>query len=413
MKGWMIALTVVGVLLAGGVGLFLALPRDPPSWIACTAKTGDPLQRISGCTAFIASGPTNQKLEVALRDRGGDYLSGGEDKLAMADLNRALGITPGDEVALRYRAGAFYDLSDYDHAFQDANRAVQLDPTDGKAFDDRGLVYAARGQYDLAIGDFGQAIAADETNARAFTNRALALLAKGEFNAAVPDFNNAVRIDPKLDYAYSGRGLAHAEAHDFANAAADFAQALSLSPDDARPAVGGLSLASGRPDRVFTDLQRAIAATPDEPWGYIQRADVYLNRGDFKLAVADFDQAAKLKPNDAQIANGACWARAVANTDLNAALAFCNQAIALKPTFAEALDSRGFVYFRMGRWDDASAAYSAALAQDSTLASSLYGRALAKQHLGDSDGAAADFAAAKAADPTIVNDYAAWGVTAQ
>jgi len=67
------------------------------------------------------------------------------------------------------------------------------------------------------------------------------------------------------------------------------------------------------------------------------------------------------------------------------------------------LDSRGFVYLKLGQFDNAIADYNAVLKLKPKLAISLYNRGLAKQKKGDSAGGDADIAAAKAIDPKIAD----------
>ena len=76
--------------------------------------------------------------------------------------------------------------------------------------------------------------------------------------------------------------------------------------------------------------------------------------------------------------NERCWFRAIHDDELDLALADCSAALKLKPDFAAALDSRGFVELRMNRLDAAIADYSAALAAAPNMAESLYGRGLAE-----------------------------------
>ena len=65
------------------------------------------------------------------------------------------------------------------------------------------------------------------------------------------------------------------------------------------------------------------------------------------------------------------------------------------------LDSRGFVYLRLGQFDDAIADYNAALKINPKIASSLYGRGVAKLKKGDSSGGTVDMATANLVDPTL------------
>jgi tetratricopeptide (TPR) repeat protein len=89
----------------------------------------------------------------------------------------------------------------------------------------------------------------------------------------------------------------------------------------------------------------------------------------------------------------------------------CDRALAIRPNNANDLDSRCFVYFRMGQLAQARADCDAALAIEPKFASSLFMRGIIKRRQGDNAGADAAFAAAKALDPNIAAQYAKYGVT--
>jgi tetratricopeptide (TPR) repeat protein len=58
--------------------------------------------------------------------------------------------------------------------------------------------------------------------------------------------------------------------------------------------------------------------------------------------------------------NSRCWARAIIG-ELETALQDCNQALQMRPAYSEALDSRGLVYLKMGKLDEAIADYTSVL----------------------------------------------------
>ena len=74
------------------------------------------------------------------------------------------------------------------------------------------------------------------------------------------------------------------------------------------------------------------------------------------------------------------------------------------------LDTRGFVYLKLGQTENAIKDYDAALKLDPKLAGSLYGRGLAKTRKGDRTGGSADIAAAKAIKTDIAEEFARYGV---
>ena len=140
---------------------------------------------------------------------------------------------------------------------------------------------------------------------------------------------------------------------------------------------------------------------------------LFLSLDEPLLAVQQFDQwvASHTREVDLyEVLNSRCWARALANTQLDKALDDCDEALDAKPKEAAYLDSRGLVYLRQGKWKKAIADYNAALAVNPKMAWSLWGRGLAQLHSGARDPGLADIAAAKAMRPRIEADVHYYGL---
>jgi len=139
----------------------------------------------------------------------------------------------------------------------------------------------------------------------------------------------------------------------------------------------------------------------------------YYTKGDLDSAIADFNQAIQIDPNNADYLNNRCWNRAFAGRDLSQAFDDCNQSLRLRPNNAHVLNSRGLVQLKLGAFDQAIADYGAAVAQNPKDANSLYGRGMAKLKTGDAVGGNADFAAAKAIKNDIAQQFAKYGVNTE
>lgn len=80
----------------------------------------------------------------------------------------------------------------------------------------------------------------------------------------------------------------------------------------------------------------------------------------------------------------------------------CNKALECLPKSSNVLDSRGFVYLRLGRYEEAIADYNAAVAiSNNPPPASLYGRGLAEQKSGQKLSGEADIQAAESMQPGI------------
>jgi tetratricopeptide (TPR) repeat protein len=150
---------------------------------------------------------------------------------------------------------------------------------------------------------------------------------------------------------------------------------------------------------------------------YLARGTAHIRSGNQTLAQPDYLEAIRIDSiaidsgeRDVTLYNDRCWARAVAKTDLDAALADCNEALRLRPDFVPALDSRAFIHMRADRFREAIADYDAAIKGIPMDPYSLYGRGIAKIKTGDTAGGQADIEASKAVQD-VTAEFTAYGLT--
>ncbi len=163
-------------------------------------------------------------------------------------------------------------------------------------------------------------------------------------------------------------------------------------------------------DRAMADFDAALRLKPDQINALAGRGWTYSALGQHQRAIQDMDRVVSKKPN-ANTYNMRCWERAVWGQQLGAALADCNESLKLKPDYAAALDSRALVHYRRGEYGLAVGDASGALSVDLKLAPSLYVRGLARLREGNEKDGNTDIAAAKKLDPKIAETYADYGVT--
>ncbi len=124
-----------------------------------------------------------------------------------------------------------------------------------------------------------------------------------------------------------------------------------------------------------------------------------------KPAVDNYDQWILANPKDERLAfalNGRCWARALANHELELALADCDRALKLRPATADILDSRGMVHLRLGQYAQAIGDYDAALRIQPKIAWAHYGRGVAELKTGRTADGEADLKTAGDISPLVV-----------
>jgi len=244
--------------------------------------------------------------------------------------------------------------------------------------------------------------------------RGAAQLARGDANGAVADLSQAIALDPKQAAYYRDRAKAHAAAGDAAAAAQDIDAALALAPDDAPLRIARATMRLDHGDRAGA-LEDANAAERLVPRGALDNiALVFVFE---KLAparsVALLDPMIALHPGDpglGKLLNSRCWARGLANIELDKALADCDAAIRRDGPRPQSLDSRALVHLRQRDYAAAIADYDAALKLAPDLASSLYLRGWATRAAGDATRGSADMAAARKLNPGIVERFEPYGL---
>lgn len=220
-----------------------------------------------------------------------------------------------------------------------------------------------------------------QNRAAAYANRGQAYDIKGDRDRALADLNESIRLNPKDANAYNGRGQVYRRKGDYDSAIADYNQSIRLDPAYC--------------------------------FSYIGRSEAWTMKGDYGHAIAGYSEIIRRFPKDTCISgayNDRCWARTLAGTDLQGALADCNEALRLEPNAAYILNNRGLVQLKLGSFPQAISDYSAAIAQDTKDADSLYGRGIAKVKSGDVPGGDADIAAATSIKPDIAEKYAGYGL---
>jgi tetratricopeptide (TPR) repeat protein len=219
------------------------------------------------------------------------------------------------------------------------------------------------------------------------------------------------RYDGKGRVAWlANRGLHQQRAGRLAEAVQDLSAAIQLVPDDvnlylSRGASHGMA---GELDAAVRDFEKVLALDPQSGLAYMNRATALEKKGDYAASQRDYDKAVELVPSNWIAWDGRCWLRAIVGNDLDGALADCERALQMQPNAANTLNTRGFVLFRQGLFDEAVASYDASIRLDPNVASSYYVRGLARQALGED--ARADLIKAIEIEPGVSQRYARYGV---
>ena len=278
----------------------------------------------------------------------------GETDRALADLNRAIALSPQFIFALLERGDAYQVKGEYDQAIADYDRILAIQPNNATAQQRKQAATAVKqagpgvagapapkrdvvttpapqtpksaapisiaqetdvaklfslteaqfqkGDVDGALATLNRIAAIDANNPKVYLYRGEVLLRKGELEAAASDLDRAIALSPNLIGAYIMRCAARLDLGKVEEAMADAEHLVRVAGNDARSFnVRGLArLQKSELEGALEDFERAITINPALGFVYENRALVHQAMQNRDLALADLGRALSLNPKSAR-----------------------------------------------------------------------------------------------------------------
>ena len=257
--------------------------------------------------------------------------------------------------------------------------------------------------------------AAEPMDAAGFSRRGAARSTRGDIAGAFADYEQAIKLAPEnLDYLRQ-RAILYQRSGQPLRAVDDIDRMLKLKPDDVEALMmrAEMRLRLDRKADVRSDLDAAATAAPKPSDRRLDLAVLYEATEEYAKAIAQYDLWIEGHPDDNRrpiALNGRCWARAMANIDLDRALKDCNGALSRMPRNRAFLDSRAMVRLRMGDYPRSLADYDEALKAGAETAWTHFGRGIAELRLGRKSDGEADIAKARSLNPDITEQAKKRGI---
>jgi Flp pilus assembly protein TadD len=193
---------------------------------------------------------------------------------------------------------------------------------------DRGLANMRNGNWKQAIEDFTESLRLFPNNSGAYFNRGLSYSNNGDRWRAIADYTESILLNPDYDAAYHNRGVAYKLAGELNDAYADLKKAIELNPHDdlyrenlriTENAIRNSSyyslesaesfaegtderrkqaLKKREKDRRIAEYTEAIQGNANDDSAYLSRGMIYEERKNYDQAIADYEMAVKLKPDN-------------------------------------------------------------------------------------------------------------------
>jgi tetratricopeptide (TPR) repeat protein len=369
------------------------------------------------------------------------YLAGGQSLRALALLDTAIAIDPGNDSALVSRAviqmedanyaaaledftaalnavetdsSGFYDdelraidrsgylsqraliylqVGNYAAAQADLDAASALRPDDPTIISQRGDLAVALGDYETALAAYNRAIALDSANSTHFSNRAGVYRILQNYAASIADFSRAIELDPLRSTAYTGLAQVYEAMGDYASAIDAYSAGIAVQPDVLLLVGRGIAHDMlDELDAALADFSRAIELDPDIAFSYAFRAGIYRQQANYDAALRDVNRAIELDPTEATYIYDRARIYAFSG-DTDNALTDYTQAIELAPPDSIELHlyffNRGLLYSNRGDTDKALADYTRAIEIKADYALPYFNRSLTYLVRGQGEAAAA------------------------
>jgi len=253
---------------------------------------------------------------------------------------------------------------------------LTADPQNFAARHMLGVVRHQQGRHDEALSLIDDAIAENPLLAETFSNRGLVLAALGRHGKAIESFDRALSMRPNFAHALNNRGIALWDLKRFEEALGSYDQALAIDPDylDALNNRGNVLREMGRFDEALASYNRALEIKQD----FVPAR----NNRDIALARIEQDKNNVENPigdstaisRDAQMMHDrGSVLRSLKRYE--EALAAYDEALAVDPSYAEALSNRGNVLQELNRPLEALDSFDKALAIRPDYVSALINRA--------------------------------------
>jgi tetratricopeptide (TPR) repeat protein len=239
-----------------------------------------------------------------------------------------------------------------DAALAEYNHALELDPEYIEVYQNRGNIFYGKDEVNRAIADWETCLKLDPGFSNAKTCLAAGYYKRGFDNQGkdddqvIADLETALRYDP--GYTNAREGLIAARKH---RKLMDKGIRLTRkntgdkNPDAEIPfekndfnywfTRANLRLQAGKYKEALADYKRANKLLPNVPKLYNNRAGAYMGLGMFDRAIADLDLLLKVNPGDLDAHNNRGGAHA-AKGDHAAALADWNRVLELAPDSPQA-----------------------------------------------------------------------------
>jgi tetratricopeptide (TPR) repeat protein len=167
---------------------------------------------------------------------------------------------------------------------------------------------------------------------------------------------------------------------------------------------GTAHLNKGEYDLAISEFNKALEINPGDAGAYVNRGLAYGRKSQYDQAISDFNRALEINPNYALAYNNRGWAY-LGKDQFDQAMSDLNKALEIDPKFDLPYYNRGMVYEKKKQYDEAISEYTKALEINPRKAEAYISRGLAYGRRGQYDQAILDYTRVLEINPRYAGVY--------
>jgi tetratricopeptide (TPR) repeat protein len=296
----------------------------------------------------------------ALQARAIVYLQKEETEKAMADFTKVIDKDPSNSQMIALVVSVLVEKKKFDEALTYADKLIERKPDEAEGYRIKGSLLFFKDQDQAALEQLNKALEKQPDDAESLLLRAQVYSSLKDNDKAKADIEKAMRLEPESPRGILMRSMVAAQQKRFAEAIADIKLLLQVDPKDVnlRLQLASYYVADKRPRKAI-EMMTAILEDDEKNADVLRaRGDALLSVGKHADAIADYDKALAIDPEDTGVLNNLAWVLATSPEDnlrnAKRSIELATKACELtKYEKAHILSTLASGYAEMGDWDTA------------------------------------------------------------
>jgi len=338
-------------------------------------RSGDIETALDDLTKAIEFNPSFLK---GVGELGGQLESGGQTEEAIRFYTGYLERDPGKTPVRELLTRILIREERYEEARQQISIVLEENPENSGALLLMGLIEAHDGKYDKALEIFTEVRRMAPDNFDMVLQIGILQRQLKMYKESIATFQDASLLAPNRYEPHLNLAVAYDMTDELEKALESARTALALAPENTniRTYLAQLLMRKSSYSKAEEILRHGLEKTPNDTVTLYQLAIVYDRSDRFTLAIDLLKRIIEIDPGHHDALNYLGYSWADRGVNLEESLVLIKKALKIRPDAAYIMDSLGWVYYRMGRYEEA-------LEQLLKAGKEMEGDSTVLEHLGD------------------------------